>query len=92
MGPKQRRLDYKEVGVEGDSSPNLDYTNSGASLRMTPSPLSVEDVGRHLRARDVKSYSKNESYDRMTWAYKRSLSTEYNKNNFTHDNRVDVRR
>jgi hypothetical protein len=35
MGPKQRRLDYKEVGVDGDSSPNLDYTNSGASLHMT---------------------------------------------------------
>jgi hypothetical protein len=35
MGSKQRRLDYKEVGVEGDSSPNLDHTNSGVSLHAT---------------------------------------------------------
>jgi hypothetical protein len=37
MGPKQRRLDYKEVGVEGDRlQPEFRlYTNSGASLHVT---------------------------------------------------------
>jgi hypothetical protein len=53
MGPKQRRLDYKEVGVEGDSSPNLDYTNSGASLRERSGAVSGMCEKREERERKV---------------------------------------